>query len=297
MTDDIEKRIPILETHIKKWNSIKTYDNYSDKTDMQLIQRNGAIHKQNVRFKKFLYYAFNNGINDEPCSSFIELLGKINQMGKSTLDDCLFTETTIIDGEENKVQTESGVKINYQITKRIDTYELKDLWVTITNMLQSMVIVEKHAKHGGDKNQLARAIFNLYNTHIMEHDELTEIISNYIGQHVFFDIRKLSTHELFRNPPEWLKKILGQDGTIMPDEIIRKKESSIKKEIEKEKQNIKKIFLKLTYGKKRNINDPIQSQYFEKSFNDYINGDGFTRLDQNIELKQLDELLNKVRSL
>ena len=164
----------------------------------------------------------------------------------------------------------------------------------ITNIIQSMVVVEKHARQGGSKDQLARAMYNLYNTHLFDELELNYIISQYISDEANFNIRRLATYQLFKNPPEWLQKLIDGDNKIMTSQIRIKEESNIKKKILLEKEKIKKQFLKLSYGKRYNMNDELQTQVFEKAFNGYIDGT-YTRLDKDINLNELDKLLNMVR--
>ena len=74
--------------------------------------------------------------------------------------------------------------------------------------------------------------------------------------------------------------------------FIRKSSHS---ELVSEKQSIKKQFLKLNYGRRYNVKDPIQLQYFEKSFNNYFYG-GYTILTA-LNLTKLDELINGIKTL
>uniref|UniRef100_A0AAT9J733 ORF34 n=1 Tax=Nitrosopumilaceae spindle-shaped virus TaxID=3065433 RepID=A0AAT9J733_9VIRU len=260
LVDVIDRRIILLENHLEKWNDVKTFDSYSDETDLQLLDRTQQIYKENKKFKDLIETAFSYGIFNHPRpKTFMSLMNILSQTDKERLD------------------------------KRFDNNT-----EPITNIIQSMVVVEKHAKQGGSKDQLARAMYNLYNTHLFDELELNYIISQYISDEANFNIRRLATYQLFKNPPEWLQKLIDGDNKIMTSQIRIKEESNVKKKILLEKLKIKKQFLKLSYGKRYNMNDELQTQVFEKSFNGYIDGT-YTRLDKDINLNELDKLLNMVR--
>jgi len=293
----IIKRIPIIKRQIIQWDDIKTYDSYSDKTEIKLIERTEQIYYENGIFKKFLSHAFGMGLFGyvKP-KTFMSLMSTLTQVPKKELENYTF------DADIGKRFPEKDEKTKLPILGKVvwvDTFynvKLKGSVDAVINMTQSLVIIEKHTKQGGDRDQLARAMYNLYNTHIFEADELTEIILEYIGDDVYYNIKGLATHELFKNPPDWLKNLIGEDGEVMGKKVRIKQESNLKKDIIKEKHQIKKQFLKLNYGKKRNMTDPIQNQIFEKSFNAYLDGN-FSRLNKGIDLTILDGLVNSVRAL
>lgn len=258
----IDNRIIFLQKQIQDWDNIKTYDVYSHDTDLQLIERTQQIYKENKKFKNFVRESFDYGILNHPRpKSFMSLMNIMAQTDKKILDDLTNNNTE-----------------------------------PITNIIQSMVIIEKHAKQGGSKDQLARAMFNLYNTHIFDEREIDEIISRYISDEANFNIRQLASYELFKNPPEWLQKLIDGDKKIMSEKIIIKEESSLKKKILDEKNKIKKQFLRLTFGKKHRMNDECQNEVFEKQFNAYLDG-RYNRLDKDINLQEIEKLLNMVKLL
>jgi len=277
----MKKKVITVNKEIKKWDNVKTYDSYSSIKDIQVIEKTTVINREKGIFKYFVEHAMTDGFPKYgKQDSFIRLLGIVNQ----------------IDYEEWKNYTFDvympSTKWNKE-SKYISGIVVGDIY-PIINMLQSMVIIEKHMKDGGEKDQLARAIYNIYNTHLFETDEITYIMERWVGN-FDYNVRLLSSHELFKNPPQWLQNIIGVDGDVMEGKILVKKENQLKKDIEKEKQSIKKQFLKLNYGRRYNVKDPIQLQYFEKSFNNYLDG-GYTRLTA-LNLTKLDELINGIKTL
>lgn len=277
----MKKKVITVNKEIKKWDNVKTYDSYSSIKDIQVIEKTTVINREKGIFKYFVEHAMTDGFPKYgKQDSFIRLLGIVNQ----------------IDYEEWKNYTFDvympSTKWNKE-SKYISGIVVGDIY-PIINMLQSMVIIEKHMKDGGEKDQLARAIYNIYNTHLFETDEITYIMERWVGD-FDYNVRLLSSHELFKNPPKWLQDIIGVDGDVMGEKILVKKENQLKKDIEKEKQSIKKQFLKLNYGRRYNVKDPIQLQYFEKSFNNYLDG-GYTRLTA-LNLTRLDELINGIKTL
>ena len=159
----MKKKVITVNKEIKKWDNVKTYDSYSSIKDIQVIEKTTVINREKGIFKYFVEHAMTDGFPKYgKQDSFIRLLGIVNQ----------------IDYEEWKNYTFDvympSTKWNKE-SKYISGIVVGDIY-PIINMLQSMVIIEKHMKDGGEKDQLARAIYNIYNTHLFETDEITYIM-------------------------------------------------------------------------------------------------------------------------
>ena len=281
LTKKLRKKVKVVNREIKKWDSIKTYDSYSDIKDMQLIEKTVITNRDKGVFKYFVEHAMTDGFSKYgKQDSFIRLLGVVNQIDPEEWKNYTFS----VYMPSSKIFEEPEYASNVVVD---DIYP-------IINMLQSMVVIEKHMRNGGEKDQLARAIYNIYNTHLFEAKEITYIMERWVGD-FDYNVRMLSSHELFKNPPQWLQDIIGKDGHLMSQNILARKEGQLKKEIEREKQSIKRQFLKLNYGRRYNAKDVAQSQYFEKSFDSYLDG-GYTRLTE-LDLTRLDELINGIKTL
>ena len=281
LTKKLRKKVTAVNSEIKKWDSIKTYDSYSDIKDMQLIEKTVITNRDKGVFKYFVEHAMTDGFSKYgKQDSFIRLLGVVNQIDPEEWKNYTFS----VYMPSSEIFEESEYASNVVVD---DIYPIID-------MLQSMVVIEKHMRNGGEKDQLARAIYNIYNTHLFEAKEITYIMERWVGD-FDYNVRMLSSHELFKNPPQWLQDIIGNDGHLMSQNILARKEGQLKKEIEREKQSIKRQFLKLNYGRRYNAKDVAQSQYSEKSFDSYLHR-GYTRLAE-LDLTRLDELINGIKTL